>query len=84
MALDRAVLERQLGLAKTRLDKLSDSLKGQGTEEKALRKDPVWREARAEVRKITNRLNRAGDKEALTAEVAARKAAKEAGEGADE
>ncbi len=83
MALDRAVLERQLGLAKTKLDNVSENLKGKGTEEKALRRSPVWREARAEVRKITNRLNRAGDKEALAAEVIARKAAKEAGEVAE-
>ena len=38
-------------------------------QEKLLRKCPVWREARAEVRKITNRLNRCADKEALQAEV---------------
>jgi len=82
MALDRALLERQLGLAKTRLDKMSSSVntgdaKGKD-QEKLLRRDPIWRQARAEVRKITNRLNRCADKEALQAEVLARKAAKEA------
>jgi hypothetical protein len=75
MALDRALLERQLGLAKTRLDKMSSSLdtgdaKGKA-QEKLLRRDPIWRQARAEVRKITNRLNRCADKEALQAEVVA-------------
>lgn len=82
MALDRALLERQLGLAKTRLDKMSSSVntgdaKGKD-QEKLLRRDPIWRQARAEVRKITNRLNRCADKEALQAEVLARKAAKDA------
>jgi|GEM_PF-3151292 len=84
MALDRALLERQLGLAKTRLDKMSSSLKTDGVEgkarEKLLRRDPVWREARAEVRKITNRLNRCGDKEALQAAVVARRTEKAAAE----
>jgi hypothetical protein len=84
MALDRALLERQLGLAKTRLDKMSQGLKTEGVEpkaqEKLLRRDPIWREARAEVRKITNRLNRCGDKEQLQAEVLARRAAKDAAE----
>ena len=84
MALDRALLERQLGLAKTRLDKMSSGLKTEGVEgkaqEKLLRRDPVWREARAEVRKITNRLNRCGDKEALQAAVVARRAEKAAAE----
>ncbi len=84
MALDRALLERQLGLAKTRLDKMSSSLntgdaKGKD-QEKILRRDPMWRQVRAEVRKITNRLNRCGDKEALQAEVLARKAEKQAAE----
>lgn len=81
MALDRALLERQLGLAKTRLDKMSSSLNtgdAKGKEqEKLLRRDPIWRQVRAEVRKITNRLNRCADKEALQAEVVARRAAKE-------
>jgi hypothetical protein len=80
MALDRSLLERQLGLAKTKLDTVSAGLKGKGVEEKALRRDPLWREARAEVRKITNRLNRAGDKEKLQAEIVARKAESAAAE----
>jgi hypothetical protein len=80
MALDRSLLERQLGLAKTKLDTVSAGLKGKGVEEKALRRDPLWREARAEVRKITNRLNRAGDKEKLQAEIVARKAQSAAAE----
>lgn len=82
MALDRALLERQVGLAKSRLDRLTLTLKTDGVEgkaqEKLLRKSPVWREARAEVRKITNRLNRCGDKEALQATVLARRAEKDA------
>ena len=80
MALDRALLERQLGLAKTKLDVVTTDLKGKGVEEKAHRRDPIWRQARAEVRKITNRLNRCGDKEKLQAEIAARKAEKAAAE----
>lgn len=78
MALDRALLERQLGLAKTKLDSVSNGLKGKGVEEKSLKRDPIWRQARAEVRKITNRLNRVGDREKLLAEVEARKASKSA------
>ena len=84
MALDRALLERQVGLAKTRLEKLTEKMDTEGTagkaQEKLLRKCPMWREARAEVRKITNRLNRCADKEALQAEVVARRAAKDAAE----
>ena len=81
MALDRALLERQVGLAKTRLEKLTEKMDTEGkAQEKLLRKCPVWREARAEVRKITNRLNRCADKEALQAEVVARRAAKAAAE----
>lgn len=80
MALDRALLERQLGLAKTRLEQMSQALKSEGTDaksqEKLLGRDPIWRQARAEVRKITNRLNRCADKEALQAEVLSRKTAK--------
>ena len=68
---NRTSLERQLGEAKSRLDAY-----GKGVAETE-RKDPIWRNLRAKVRQITNRLNALSAIEQRDADLAAAKAAAE-------
>jgi seryl-tRNA(Sec) selenium transferase len=81
MPLSRQTLERQMQAAKDALSAWVQTLNAAGKERAQFRKDPRWRQLNADVNAIRRRLDRVAEIEANNAEVAQRKAEKQAAAG---
>jgi hypothetical protein len=72
MPQSREILERLQTVAKQRRDACASQFKQAGVEEKALKKQPAWRNADAECRQLARRLRAVSAKEKLQADKASR------------